>query len=156
MSPLNSMKRSICVTPPDRGGWSKQRGVSLITAIFLITGLALLAALMTKLVVVGSEESIREWHSTQALFAAETGVEWAAFQIVQGHTPGGGCNPALTGSGVTPLEMVANRAWFQVAISCFQAETVSVYQITSNGLAGESSSSANARRQLTVQFNPEL
>ena len=57
----------------------RQRGAALIAAIFVITALAALGGLMTQLLVLGSEETIDEWYSAQALYAAESGVEWSIY-----------------------------------------------------------------------------
>lgn len=59
----------------------RQRGASLITAVFLITALAGLGVFLTRLLVMQSRETLNEWFSAQALYAAESGVDYAAYTI---------------------------------------------------------------------------
>jgi hypothetical protein len=65
----------------------RHSGASLLTAVFLITALALLGALMTRLMVLSSTETIQEWYAAQSLYAAESGVDWAASRSRPAHTP---------------------------------------------------------------------
>jgi len=71
---------------------SRQRGVSVLTALFLIVGLGLMGALLTRLMVHSSTIGISEWYSAQAFHAAEAGIDWAAYQIVNGGNCSGGAS----------------------------------------------------------------
>jgi hypothetical protein len=122
----------------------RQTGASLLTAVFLITGLALLAALMTRMTVIGSTETINEWYSAQSLYAAESGIDWTAFQITTGAF---GC--AATNS--LPQNVTANTS-FTVNVNCQAIGGRSLYQITSTG--STNTPFGQVQRRLVVEFMP--
>ena len=124
----------------NRGSFVRQRGAALIAAIFVITALAALGGLMTQLLVLGSEETIDEWYSAQALYAAESGVEWSIYN-------GGASN--------TDQVVVGGRAWFDVsAVSTNYAGGKILYTITSIGKAGGTMGSPQTQRRIVVQYMP--
>lgn len=133
---------------------SKQGGVSLIAAVFLITGLAVMGAIMTKVMTISSKETISEWYSAQALYAAESGIDWAAFQITNNDT----CPLNYPYSSPQIIEITAGMAWVDVDISCSQAgeapNITNLYLITSDGMAGGTSASPEVQRRLVMQFIP--
>jgi hypothetical protein len=121
-----------------------QRGASLVAAIFIITGLAALGAVLTQLMVLGSEETINEWYSAQALYAAESGVDWAVWDLtVNGGTGGSVDSP-----------VVSNQAWMSTTVATVSINGRNLYTITSTGKAGGTAASPRAQRQLVVQFMP--
>jgi len=130
----------------------KQRGASLITAVFLITGLAVLGAMMTRMMTLSSTETIGEWNSAQALYAAESGVDWAARYIVDNDT----CPVSYPYTATPPASkvVVPGRAWFDLTISCTQKDSFNLYSISSVGKAGGTSASPSTQRTLEVLFSP--
>jgi Tfp pilus assembly protein PilX len=128
-----------------KGSCVRQRGAALIAAIFVITALAALGGLMSQLLVLGSEETIDEWYSSQALYAAESGVEWALWDL----TVNGG-------SGVTSNStVVANQAWMTTTVNTVTINgTQKLYTITSTGTAGGTAASPRTQRQVVVQYMP--
>lgn len=128
---------------------NKQRGASLITAIFLITALAALAALMTRLMVHGSVVTVNEYFSARALSAAESGIDWAIYDIT---------NNASTGdSGGTVRLEGGENIWFNTTIQSWTIDTGSgnqqtYYLVTSQGMAGGTAANPTVRRTLTLQF----
>jgi hypothetical protein len=131
-------------------GPQKQKGASLIAAIFVITALAALGGLMTQLLVLESEQSINEWYSAQALYAAESGVDWAAYQIESGAY-GTAC-PYSSGS----QDVVSNQAWFSVQVTACDVDIGGqrLYRIESTGTAGGTTGNPRAQRRITVQYMP--
>ena len=123
-------------------GKTEQRGSALITAIFLITALAVLGAMVSRTMITKSDESVSEFLSTQALYAAETGVQWAARDIVAGGIGTTGALPANV-AGTTTFTTNA------VATS-FGGKTV--YTITSTGAA--QGGMTPVRRTIEVSFAP--
>ena len=118
----------------------RQRGAALIAAIFVITALAALGGLMTQLLVLGSEETIDEWYSAQALYAAESGVQWSIYN---------------GGASSTNQPVVANRAWFDVSVTTTNyAGGKTLYIITSTGKAGDTAASPHTQRRIVVQYMP--
>ncbi|MDX1593509.1 MAG: hypothetical protein R3298_04620 [Gammaproteobacteria bacterium] len=126
-----------------------QRGASLITAAFLLTGLAALGALMVRLVVFGSEESVVEWHSTQALHAAESGLDWAMHRITFTSSP-----PSCDDGDGADLVVVAGRAWFTVEAEDVSQHGLTLCRLTSTGKAGGSVGAPRAVRQVEALFAP--
>jgi Tfp pilus assembly protein PilX len=129
----------------NKTGPKGQRGAALIAAIFVITALAALGGLMTQMLVLGTEETIDDWYSAQALYAAESGVEWAVWDL----TVNGG-------SGATTNSMVVNnQAWMTTTVNTVMINgTDNLYTITSTGTAGGTSGSPRTQRQIVVQYMP--
>ena len=124
-----------------------QKGASILAAIFLITALAVLGALMTKLTIMSSQETINEFYSAQALYAAESGTDWAAYHILNNDT----CTAGYPYTAVVP---VSTDSSVDVNIICYQpgknGQTINLYHITVTGKGG----SGRAQRELMVQFTP--
>jgi Tfp pilus assembly protein PilX len=123
-----------------------QRGASVIAAIFLITALALLGAMMTRMLTLSSTESIDEWHSAQALYAAESGIDWGARHIEETNS--------CTGHSSTGHTVISGRSWFDIDIRCTQLDAFPLYTITSTGKAGADSANPISQRQLEVIYSP--
>jgi len=70
----------------------RQRGVAIITAIFILVTLALLAAAAAKFASFGHISSVQDYRSTVALNAARSGLEWAAYQKRAGLCAAGSCS----------------------------------------------------------------
>lgn len=124
-----------------------QRGASIITAIFLITALAALAAAMTRMTTHSAIVTTDDYFASQALYAAESGVEWAAHDIISGNT------------GTLTDSAVSTNSWFTTSVTSWTIDSGSAnqrtyYQITSVGEAGGSSSSPRVQRLVTVYFMP--
>jgi outer membrane protein assembly factor BamA len=116
----------------------------MISAIFLITALALLAAMMTRLYVMGTTESMNELYSAQALYAAESGAEWAANRIINGATADTTDTPANP----------AATAWFSTTVSSVTVGGEVIYTILSTGEAGGTATAPRVQRQIETQFMP--
>ena len=121
----------------------RQAGVSIVGAIFLITGLAVLGTLMMRMTTVGNSEVINEWYSAQALYSAESGVDWAAYNILHG------------GTGATSDSTVhANRSWFTTTAAITAIGGRNLYVINSTGTAGTDPGTPLVQREIEVQFLP--
>ncbi len=126
-----------------------QRGAALVTAAFLLTGLAALGALMVRLAVFGSDESVAAWHATQALHAAESGLDWAMHRIVFTSTP-----PNCDDGDGSDQVVVTGRAWFTVDAQDASVHGVTICRLTSTGKGGGSSANPVATRRITATFMP--
>jgi len=79
-----------------REGLSREAGVGLIAAVFVIVILALLGTALTRLLTTEQASVNRELASTQAFFAAETAMQWGLYQVIaQGSSAEG---PVFSGS----------------------------------------------------------
>lgn len=125
----------------------RQQGASLITAVFLITALAVLGALTTKLSQFSQTKTIKEWHAAQSLYAAESAVSAAAYDIIS--------NDNCVARPATNVSIDTNSAG-TYSVMCTQpgqsGKTVNLYQITATGTAG--SGDFQTQRQIIVQFIP--
>lgn len=129
----------------DNKGPHRQRGASLIAAIFIITALLAIGGLMTQLMVLGSEETINEWYSAQALYAAESGVDYAVWELENG------------GDGVTTdTDVIAGQSWMTTTVTTtsFNGGAQLLYTITSTGEAGGTSGNPRSQREIMIQFMP--
>ncbi len=136
---------------------NRERGASLITAIFLITALAALGALMTRLTVHGNRVTFNEYLSARAFNAAESGLDWALYDIVMNTTGTAGVSGGVV--QLDPSEVDPNKAalWFNTTadtsiIDSGTTTTKTYYQITSHGMAGGTSTNTTVVRTLTLQF----
>ncbi len=132
----------------------RQQGAALITAVFLITALAALGALMSRLVVHGSIVTVNEYLSSRALLAAESGFDWAIYDIL--YNSGGG------GDGQTGGPVALNGwepVWFDTTVQVWNidvggSDPRTYYEVTSVGTAGGSDANPLVQRTLTLQFMP--
>ncbi len=124
---------------------ARQRGAALIAVIFVITALAALGALMTQMLVLGSEETIDEWYSSQALYAAESGVDWAIWDLIVNG-----------GTGVSTNNTILNdQVWVSTTVNTLTINGINnVYTITSTGTAGGTATNPRTQRQIIVQYMP--
>lgn len=142
MSAIHHKSAQTCVSSlPQR-----QRGASLVTAIFLITALAVLGAMMTRITTLDSAGTVNEWYSAQSLYAAESGIDWGARYIEDNNT----CTPYSTSNRV----VVTGRSWFDLNITCVSVDSFNLYTIISTGKAGGSSGSPMTQRELQVLYSP--
>lgn len=125
----------------------RQRGTSIITAIFLITALAVLAAAMTRMTIHSAIVTTDDFLAQQALYAAESGVDWAAYNLISG------------GGGVTADTVVTANSWFTTRVSSWTIDTGSAnqrtyFEIISIGEAGGTASTPRVQRMVTIYFMP--
>jgi len=105
-----------------------QRGVSLITAIFLLVVLSALGVMMLTFFTAQQQTSTVDVLGARAYQAARAGVDWAAFQVLQS---GVGCVPTSTvtlGGSLAPFNVVVNC---NASAYTEGGNTVTVYSIKS-------------------------
>jgi MSHA biogenesis protein MshP len=109
-----------------------QRGVSLVSAVFLIVVLASLGTFAVRLTSVQQQTAGAAIRGTQAMLAAQSGIDWAAHRAIVG----GSCASAtlaLTEGGASG---------FSVSVTCTQSAhveagtTINVYQIEALAQSG--------------------
>jgi type II secretory pathway component PulK len=118
-----------------RRTYRKQRGVSLIAAIFLLTGMSVLGALLSRLLVSGIGETMQEWHASQALYAAESGVSWRLYNGT---------------ADANNQVVIPGHAWFSVTSQPTTVGGQTMLRIVSTGTAGTSAGNILASRQIAV------
>ena len=119
----------------------RQDGATIITVLFLVTALAALGTFMWRTQVVTSRMTTTEWDSARALYAAESGVQWAAWRAWQGQTGNG-----------TGLDGENGESWFDSSVSSQAIGSRTLVTIEATGRAGTSNAQPAAERRLRVQF----
>lgn len=124
-----------------------QRGFALVSAIFLLVVLGLLGGLMVSMSNSQQMSAVRDVLGTRAYYAARAGIEWGAYQALQG---GGSC--PLT---ATALPNAVATTGFAVQVLCTQfnptneaGAPVRLYQITATASTGTPGAHDHAERQL--------
>lgn len=123
-----------------------QRGAFVIVALFTVVGLSLLGLIAAQMLSVGSRDQIRSWESEQALYAAESALQWAAYQINQQGT----CNISASGN---PLQTGTSiPAWFDVTAAPVTISGRPVCQVTATGKAGGTAASPRTQRRIHLLY----
>jgi MSHA biogenesis protein MshP len=90
---------------------SRESGMSLITAVFLLVILAALGAFIASLGAVQQKSSANDIQGSRALYAARAGLDWGAYQATTA--------PVLTCVAQTVLALPAGFGEFRtVTVSC--------------------------------------
>lgn len=131
-------------------GFNKQRGLSLVIAIFILVVLSLLGAAMINILSIGTESVAREVLSTRALFAAESGAERKLNEI---FNPGGSVEPGeCTNETYAQADLggIQGCADLSVVISCVLVPVngINYFTITSEASCGATGSAAVRRVQV--------
>lgn len=126
-------------------------GFALVSAVFLLVVLGLLAAVIASLSTSQQIGSVRELYGTQAYFAARAGIEWGLYRVLQSSSClSTSTLPALSGSAanITVRVNCSAYAGFDEA-----GTSVTVYQITSTATRGNFGNVDYAERQLQAQVS---
>lgn len=123
-----------------RFGIKLQRGVSLITAIFLLVVLGTLGTMMVTFFAAQQQSSALDVMGSRAYQASRAGIEWAAYHIRQQAQDQGcaGIAAPLFAAG----DLVGSLSTFQVTLTCSAASAVEgtvpiyVYDLTSTAVSG--------------------
>lgn len=113
---------------------TRQRGVVLIAAIFLMVVLSVLATYLLTISGTTQYSSLMAVLDARANSAARAGVEWAAYEVLQGG--GGACSAAPGTTTSFPLTE-AGLNGFSVSVTCTSSAhaegtaTINVYVIDS-------------------------
>ncbi|MBT6578839.1 MAG: hypothetical protein HOO01_01105 [Cellvibrionales bacterium] len=107
--------------------YSKQRGLSIPTALFVLVVVAMLGAAMQKILSQGEQSIAREVLSMRALMAAESGIERSLHQVLEINPAS--CTGSLNNppSSLTPLIsawslLIAGMSSCDVNVSCGVAQ----------------------------------
>jgi MSHA biogenesis protein MshP len=138
-------------------GIKLQRGVSLITAIFLLVVLGTLGTMMVTFFAAQQQSSALDVMGSRAYQAARAGVEWAAFNVAQMAPPGTlwpGC-AAIPAPLFAAGALAGDLAPFTVTLTCVSIAAVEagnpivVYDITSTAVFGGSAGNADFVERVT-------
>lgn len=93
----------------------RSRGVSLITAVFLLVALAGLSAAMVRLYLVNQSSSSMDVLGTQAYQAARSGLEWGIYQQLRVQPPSIAC---FSSPQTFSMPAADRLSAFTVTVSC--------------------------------------
>ena len=147
----------------------RQRGFSIVTAIFLIVVLALLGVYIVSVTGVQQSSSQLDVQGVRAYQAARAGVEWAAFQALD---PNNTQNPANCGPPVnmpscpaSPTHLTGlagSLSPFTVSVTCTSTSTtegnrdIRVFQVTATACNQPSGGSCLATTPATGYVERQL
>ncbi len=107
---------------------AKQRGFSIITAIFLIVVLAALGAFAVSMFRVQQSSAAFDELGTRGYQAAQAGIEWGAWQVLR---------PVVAScTAATNLALPGSLVLFTVTVNCIStthteaSNVVNIYQLT--------------------------
>ncbi len=134
-----------------------QRGLSLVTAIFLLVVMASLAAVMMTFFTAQQQSSVLDMMGTRAYQAARAGIEWGAYQVLLPVPPGGGPpNPCFTSPKTLPA-LGGSLGGFTVSVNCTRTiptpadQAISaVYSLQSTATQGQVGQPDYFERQVSV------
>lgn len=137
---------------PDIRSFKFQRGLGLVTVIFMITVGALLAAGMASMMALGQRSVVQGFQSTRAMQAAESGVQLELSKLIHPQV-NGGC--AATNSATTTYNFtVAGIRGCTASVTCTVTpiDSVDYTTITSVGRCGGNTDTLDsASRQIRVR-----
>jgi len=133
----------------------RQRGMALVGAIFLLAALGALAAGIAALVSFESSGSALDVQSARALRAAQAGIDWAAYRVLQGSDT---CASAWPSPTLAQGSLPGSLAPFAVTVSCTHTShgsgNVEMYKIIATASSGSNASGDHVERQLLVWLTP--
>ena len=129
----------------------KQKGISLVAVIFLITVLAVAIVFIQRLLSVSVATNNLALQGARAWQAAQAGAEWGVYQVLNGGCPAASSNLALTESSLSG---------FAVTVACTssayteEGQSVTLYNldvVAEFGTLGTTPEYASRRITLTVE-----
>ena len=134
-----------------------ESGFVLPTAIFLLVVLAALGTYMVTLSRTSHISSALDIQGARAYQAARTGIEWAAWRVVDPPTQPP-TSTTLCPASPTTLTLAGTLDAFAVSVSCTRtqftdgAEPVAMYQIVSTATSGVVGEMGYVERQIQASF----
>jgi MSHA biogenesis protein MshP len=135
------MMKSMSAMRPDY----RQRGFSIVSAIFLLVVLSALGAFMLTFSNVQQMTSAQDVQGSRAYQAARAGIEWGAYQILQNS---GSCAASTT------VPLGGNLSGFTLIVDCSKTttteagNTVNIFQLTATATTGTVGSTTYIERQV--------
>jgi len=105
------------------GAPARQRGITLVTAIFLMLVLAMLGAFMLSMTGLQQASSQLDVQGVRAYQAARAGVEWGAFQVLDPNNAIGSAALPTCPASPTQLTLAGSLSPFTVTVTCSATTT---------------------------------
>lgn len=137
---------------PDKITRQSQAGLGLISAIFLITVGALLAAGMASFIEIGQRHTVQSFQATRAMQAAESGIQLELNKLIHPQFVGG-CAAANTATATTTYNATGIKGCRSV-VSCNVTSINGVDYVTIESVGrcgGTTASLESASRRIKVR-----
>jgi MSHA biogenesis protein MshP len=142
----------------------RQRGFSIVSAIFLLVVIAALGVFAVTLSTTQHQSMAMDIMGKRAYQAARAGIEWGAYQIIQNSAVAGGFALNCQGGGVAsqvsnlvaPLDVFNPVNVSCTAVSAVDATNVWVYSLSASAVTGGAPGDQNyVAREIRVTLAPE-
>ncbi len=127
----------------------RQRGFTLVVAVFLITALAVLGLFMVSISGTQHQTTMLAGLGAQGFYAARAGAEWAVYRALDGQS----CNATFPGT------LAGTMGDYTVTVTCTSTtHTVAgdpnftVWSVTSVAVRGALGDRDHVARSLTISF----
>lgn len=138
----------------------RQKGFSLISAIFLLVVIAALGAFAVTLSTTQHQSAALDVLGARGYQAARAGVEWGAYQLLPNSAVAGGyaenCRAGATSQVLAAGTLPGTLAGFEVNVGCTATTaveagtTIDIYQLTSTATQGVVATPNYVERQIGV------
>lgn len=136
----------------------RQAGFSMISAIFIVVVLAVLAAAMVTMSSMQHGASALDLQGLRAYQAARAGVEWGAYRLLAPDSAPSASLPACWG-GAESLSLAQDLAGFAVQVSCAASATtelnrsIGVYRVNATASMGAANSPYRVSRTVEMTLS---
>ena len=129
---------------------ASQKGFTLVVAVFLITGLAVLGLFMVSIAGTQHHTSMLAGLGAQGYYAARAGAEWAVHRALNGA----GCNTTFA-----PGTLAGTMADYTVTVTCTSTShtvagdpAITVWSVSTTAVRGSLGDLDHVARTLTISF----
>lgn len=135
---------------------NKQRGFSLISAIFLLVVISALATFSVTIFTTQQRSAALDVLGERAYQASYAGIEWGAYQVLPASAAAFATDCRINGLSSSSPVLTGTLATFAVTIDCAIASSVEagstlwVYQLTSTATQGTQATPNYLERQIQV------
>ncbi len=136
-----------------RHGITRQHGIALVSAIFLLVALAAMGAYMVTLSGVSLSTTDRALLGARTYFGAKAGLDWGVQRTITDATPPGNCTAIGAGTSFTLTGTALDGIAVTVTCASTPHGTNFVYYLTSTAKYGTAGSPYYAERKLEATFS---
>jgi len=129
---------------------SKQKGVSIVTAIFLVIVLALMGAGMVSLLTTSQQSVSHEITSAKTYMAGRSCLQWGMYQAIYSAAAANGSNTTTFNNATSGL----SNSQCVTAIDTISSDSLIFYNINTVATFGSISIPEFSRREMHLQFQP--
>ncbi len=141
---IEPLRVSLCIPSPPAPG--NQQGFSLVTAIFIIVILALLAIGMLQLLSTSQQSVSQEVTSVKSYFAGQSGLQWGMYQATYAGATGSH-TLTLSNAGLTNTSV-------DITLSSDTILANTYYTVNTKAKYGTTAIPEYAYRELELRFKP--